>query len=131
MQGKKATSPDGHIIKEKREDLSMALKKETVLQNAIRVKLSAVGIVIRNNVGKFFTAYGQPITIGVPGMSDLTLHAAGGKTIFIETKTPVGRQSKQQKRFQAAVEKLGYEYIIMRSEEEAENLCLRLRKSKN
>jgi len=67
----------------------------------------------------------------VPGLSDLTLYAAGGKTIFIEIKTPDGRQSRQQKQFQTAVEKLGYEYIIMRSEEEAEELCLRLRKLKN
>lgn len=109
----------------------MAQKQETALQNAIRVKLSEVGIVIRNNVGKFFTAYGTPIAVGVPGLSDLTLFANGGKTIFIEIKTPTGCQSKQQKRFQLAVEKLGYEYIILRSEEEAENFCLRLRKLKN
>lgn len=101
------------------------------MQNAIRVKLSEVGIVIRNNVGRFFTTYGQPIVIGVPGLSDLTLYAASGKAIFIEIKTPDGRQSRQQKQFQTAVEKLGYEYIIMRSEEEAEELCLRLRKLKN
>lgn len=88
-------------------------------------------MVVRNNVGKFFTVYGQPIAVGVPGLSDLTLYAAGGKTIFIEIKTPAGRQSKQQKRFQTAVEKLGYEYIIMRSVEEAEKLCLRLQKLKN
>lgn len=109
----------------------MAQKKETTLQNAIRVKLSEVGIVIRNNVGKFFTAYGQPIAIGVPGLSDLTLYSNGGKTVFIEIKTPEGRQSVQQKRFQKAVENLGYEYIIIRSLEEAEKLCLKLRKLKN
>ena len=109
----------------------MAQKKETALQNAIRAELSKAGIVVRNNVGRFFTAYGQPIAIGVPGLSDLTLYAAGGKTIFIEIKTPTGRQSIQQKRFQKTVENLGYEYIIMRSAEEAENLCLKLQKLKN
>lgn len=108
----------------------MAQKEETALQNAIRVKLSEAGIVIRNNSGKFLTIYGQPITIGVPGLSDLTLFAEGGKTIFIEVKTSSGRQSKQQKRFQSAIEKLGYEYIIMRNTEEAEKLCLRLKKLK-
>jgi hypothetical protein len=108
----------------------MAQKQETALQNDIRVKLSEVGIVVRNNVGKFFTTYGAPIAIGVPGMSDLTLYANGGKTIFIEVKTLTGKQREQQKRFQEAVENLGYEYLILRSIEEAENLCLRLRKSK-
>lgn len=101
------------------------------MQNAIRVKLSEVGIVIRNNVGKFLTVYGQPVAVGVPGLSDLTLYADGGKTIFIEIKTPEGRQSKQQKQFQKAVEKLGYEYIIIRSLQEAEKLCLNLRKLKS
>lgn len=109
----------------------MAQKKETALQNAIRAELSKAGIVVRNNVGKFFTAYGQPIAIGTPGLSDLTLYSNGGKTIFIEVKTATGRQSEQQKRFQKAVERLGYEYIIMRSIEEAEDLCLKLRKLKN
>lgn len=101
------------------------------MQNAIRVKLSEVGIVLRNNVGTYITKYGAPIVIGVPGLSDLTLFANGGTTIFIEIKTPTGRQSKQQERFQTAVEKLGFEYIILRSVEEAENLCSRLRKSKS
>ncbi len=88
-------------------------------------------MVIRNNVGNFFTAYGQPIAVGVPGLSDLTLYADKGKTIFIEVKTSTGRQSEQQKRFQQAVENLGYEYIIIRDLEEAEKLCLKLRKLKN
>lgn len=88
-------------------------------------------MVIRNNVGNFFTAYGQPIAVGIPGLSDLTLYADKGKTIFIEVKTSTGRQSEQQKRFQKAVEKLGYEYVIIRKIEEAEKLCLRLQKLKN
>lgn len=102
-----------------------------MLQNAIRVKLSEVGLVLRNNVGTYLTRYGAPIAIGVPGLSDLTLFANGGTTIFIEIKTPTGRQSKQQKHFQSFVERLGYEYIILRSVEEAERLCSRLMKLKS
>lgn len=109
----------------------MAQKTETAIQNAIRVKLSEVGIVVRNNVGRFFTANGYPIAVGVVGLADLTLFAEGGKTIFIEVKTSTGRQSKQQKSFEKAVTKLGYEYIVMRSVEEAEKLCSRLRKLNN
>ncbi len=82
-------------------------------------------------MGTYITEYGAPIVTGVPGLSDLTLFAKGGTAIFIEIKTPSGHQSKQQKRFQSAVEKLGYEYIILRSLEEAENLCSRLLKSKS
>ena len=101
--------------------------KETEIQNAIRVALSELGIVRRNNVGTFLTCYGTPITIGIPGEADLTLFCNGGKTIFIEVKTPSGRQSKQQKRFQAAVENLGFEYMIMRSVDDARKLTERIK----
>ena len=97
-------------------------KEETKLQNAIRAELSRIGIVRRNNVGTFLTVYGKPISIGLPGEADLTLFAKGGKTVFIEIKTVKGRQSRQQKRFQQAVEKLGFSYIIMKSVDDAKKL---------
>lgn len=95
-------------------------KHETEIQNSIRIKLSEIGIVRRNNVGTFYTFDGRPIAIGIPGEADLTLFQNGGKTVFIETKTRTGRQSKKQKRFQAAVERLGYAYLIMRSVDDAQ-----------
>ena len=100
----------------------MAQKKETKLQNDIRSELSKAGIVRRNNVGTFFTAYGNPIVIGLPGEADLTLFCRGGHTVFIEIKTPTGRQSAKQKHFQMLVESLGFRYIIMRSVEDARRL---------
>ena len=95
-------------------------KEETKLQNAIRAELSRIGIVRRNNVGTFLTAYGKPIAIGLPGEADLTLFAKGGKTVFIEIKTAKGWQSKQQKVFEKRVKELGFEYVIMKSLEDAE-----------
>ena len=96
--------------------------EETKLQNAIRVELSKVGIVRRNNVGTFLTVNGNPINIGLPGEADLTLFAKGGKTVFIEVKTPTGRQSKQQRAFQKRAEELGFEYMIVRSLEDIKKL---------
>lgn len=64
---------------------------------------------------------GTPIVIGLPGESDLTLFMRGGKTYFIEIKTPTGRQSKKQKHFQELVKDLGFRYIIMRGVEDARN----------
>lgn len=69
----------------------------------------------------------MPIAIGIPGEADLTLFAEKGQTIFIEIKTPRGRQSEQQKKFEKAVTRLGYEYVIMRSVEEARRLVERLK----
>ena len=103
-------------------------KTETEIQNAIRVALSEVGMVRRNNVGTFLTPDGRPVVIGIPGESDLTLFCDGGRVIFVEVKTPSGRQSKKQKKFQAAVEWRGYEYVILRSAEDARRLIERVRK---
>ena len=94
-------------------------KEETEIQNAIRVALSEIGIVKRNNVGTFYTFDGRPIAIGIPGEADLTLFQNGGKTVFIEVKTRTGRQSAKQKHFQKHFEQMGYEYIIMRSVDDA------------
>lgn len=91
--------------------------------------LSQIGIVRRNNVGTFITTYGAPITIGMSGESDLTLFSCGGKTYFIEIKTPTGKQSKKQKAFQNAVENLGFKYIIMRNVEDAERFVKEVRES--
>lgn len=100
----------------------MAEKKETAIQNAIRAVLSDAGIVRRNNVGIFFTAYGARIAIGLPGEPDLTLFTKTGKTIFIEIKTPTGRQSEKQRHFQKLVEGYGFRYVVMRSVEDAKRL---------
>ena len=104
-------------------------KEETKLQNAIRVALSEYGFVRRNNVGTFLTAYGTPITIGVPGESDLTVFCKGGRTVFLETKTPTGRQSKVQKHFEKYIKNLGYEYYVVRSVEDALRIVEGRRKS--
>ncbi len=95
------------------------MESEISIQNAIRAVLSELGIVRRNNVGLFLTPDGRPIAVGIPGEADLTLFCKGGRTVFIEVKTPSGRQSKQQKHFEKRVRELGYEYVIMRSADDA------------
>ena len=87
-----------------------------------RVALSDIGIVRRNNVGVYVTAYGSPIRIGIPGEPDLTLFTKTGQTIFIEITTPTGRQSAEQRHFQKVVESYGFRYLIMRSMEDAQKL---------
>lgn len=127
MPDSTAINQGGYGISRKR-GVGLESKKETQIQNAIRAELSRVGIVRRNNVGVFITPYGQKIHIGLSGESDLTLFCKNSKTYFIEIKTPCGRQAQNQKNFQKAVENLGFEYIIMRSVDDAKKFLERFSK---
>ena len=78
---------------------------ETVIQNAIRDLLRLDGwLVIRHQQGM-----GSYL-----GLSDLSA-IKDGRTIYIEVKTPTGRQSEYQKQFQKDVEAHGAVYILARS----------------
>lgn len=53
----------------------------------------------------------------VAGVSDLLLLVPSGNHhgLCIEMKTPKGRQSEAQRRWQQAVEEMGYKYALVRS----------------
>jgi hypothetical protein len=51
------------------------------------------------------------------GVSDLVV-VLPGKILFLEIKTPTGKQSESQKVFQSMVESLGHQYAIARSVED-------------
>lgn len=58
-----------------------------------------------------------------PGWPDLEI-LDQDKIVFVEFKAPkVGRQSPEQKKVQALLEKLGYMYSIIRTYEEFVELC--------
>lgn len=57
-----------------------------------------------------------------PGVSDLVV-VLPHRVIFLEVKTPIGRQSDPQKTFQGIVESLGHEYVMVRSVDEALRAC--------
>lgn len=53
----------------------------------------------------------------VAGVSDLIIVRLN-EIIFVEVKTEIGKQSKEQKEFQKIIEKLGFKYILVRSLED-------------
>ncbi len=57
-----------------------------------------------------------------PGWPDLEI-LDRGKVIFVEFKTPKGRQSPEQKKVQELLQKLGYFYGIVRTYEDFTALC--------
>lgn len=73
----------------------------------------------RINVGAWKTEHGF-VRSAPKGTPDICGILTGGFALFIETKSATGRQSKEQKAFQAMVERFGGCYVLARSVEEAE-----------
>ena len=93
--------------------------RERSVQNAIRLALSVEGVILRLNVGLFYTEDGRPIATGLPrGTSDL-LFIGRGYVAFIETKAPKGRVTEDQLNFLARMRSLGHRAGIARSVEDA------------
>jgi hypothetical protein len=57
------------------------------------------------------------------GVADLTWICPDNRTIHIELKTEIGRQSKAQKQWQNMVEARGHTYHLIRSLAEFQELC--------
>jgi hypothetical protein len=100
--------------------------KESILQDKIRLALGRIpGLCLwRNNCGydgERRVRYG----VGSPGGADL-IGLYNGRFVAVEIKTPSGRQSEDQRRFQALVEAKGGEYVILRSVEDAESWISRV-----
>lgn len=74
----------------------------------------------RNNSGALPDETGRMIRFGLPGSADiLGLLVPSGRFLAIEVKTPIGKQSDQQKRFQLMVERSGGLYVLARSVDDA------------
>jgi hypothetical protein len=79
------------------------------------VALSRAGaFVMRNNSGLFFTHTGRRVRASMPGAADI-IAVHQGRALAVECKTATGRQLPAQRNFQAAWERAGGVYIIVRS----------------
>ena len=86
---------------------------ESLILGAVRQFLQLGGwLVIRHQQG--LGAY--------KGFPDLTA-VKDGRTVYVEVKTPTGRQSEAQVAFQREVEERGCEYIVARSTADVAHLC--------
>lgn len=79
---------------------------------------AATGQKITVQPGMVILMDARPIAFGLPGSADI-LGVRRGRGFGIECKTPTGRQSEQQQKFQAAFERAGGLYGIARSPAEA------------
>ena len=58
------------------------------------------------------------VRFGVPGQADLTGILRGGRRLEIEIKSPIGRQTPDQRAFQALIERFGGVYALARTVED-------------
>lgn len=93
---------------------------ETVIMRDILVAVSALPqtLVWRNNTGVGVAPGKRVVRFGLLGSSDI-IGVHRGRAVAIEAKAPRGRQSDEQRRFQAAWERAGGIYILARSADEA------------
>jgi hypothetical protein len=60
------------------------------------------------------------VKFGTPGAADLSGLLRDGRRLEVEVKTSKGRQSEQQRKFQAMIERFGGVYILARNADDAE-----------
>lgn len=94
---------------------------ETDLMRQILVAVSALpgALFWRQQSGVFRSLSGrETVRVGIPGMADLG-GVYLGRSVQIEVKTPIGRLSKEQKRWKTAVERAGGVFVVARNPTDA------------
>ncbi len=92
--------------------------RESEIQRLCMLALSDAGcVVLRSQVGTFYTKDGRPVRVGVVGHSDLYGVRPDGRAYFVETKTRYGRLRPEQSRFLEAMRACGAVAIVARDHE--------------
>lgn len=88
--------------------------KESIVMSSVKQWLDLRGVLyVRNNSGAVKTQAGRFITFGGKGWADIiALHK--GRALAIECKSSSGRQSPEQKAFQANWEHEGGVYLLLK-----------------
>ncbi len=81
-----------------------------------KLRLNLFAVPNGSNIGQRAGAYMRAEGLR-SGVSDL-IFCYNGVATFIEVKTPKGRQNENQKKFEKAIKKAGFEYFIVRSVDE-------------
>ena len=92
----------------------MARRSEKDIQSETMIRLQEAyptALILRQNTGAAKNHAGHFVRFGVPGQADLKtiIH---GLAVEIEVKSETGRQRKDQKNYQQAVESAGGIYVL-------------------
>ncbi len=107
----------------------MKVKPEQAVQRAITDLLTVERVWWRRMQSGMLPGFAQggkrrPIRVGTPGMADIlcTPRVAVSKgqlvILWVEAKSPVGKQSNVQREFQVEVEAEGHFYLLARSSDD-------------
>ena len=84
------------------------MNPETKLQNQIIAALCEKGCYAENHtVGDFYTKYGNRVSVGTPGQSDIYGHRPDGMAFYVEVKMPGEKPRKNQLDFIEAMKASG------------------------
>lgn len=99
------------------------MNEETAIMNRIMAECADIAILMRYNVGLFFTANGTMVKQGVKGTSDLIgFRLSDCKFVAIEVKTATGRPTPEQRNFLTAMKQYGALCGIARNTEQAREI---------
>ena len=116
MEKKTPTSRSDEIERLKAEKPPRRTNPETLILREVKKILEADGwfvVRIHQSLG------------ATPGIADLVA-IADGRTVWVEIKTPNGRQSMHQRLFQLQVEEAGVEYRIVRRADDIKDMLRRV-----
>lgn len=103
--------------------LADALEAEILRETLLALSALPGVVVWRQNSGLYYTPDGRGgwrrVRSAIPGAADITGLCHGGRRLEVECKTSTGRQSEDQRTYQAVIERAGGLYVLARSAAEA------------
>lgn len=115
MKGEKAPQFGGRKILEK--DILRVILHYLTLRKVWHRRINSGGAMLQGHGGK-----GQFVRFGAPGMPDILARGSQGAVIWIEVKSPTGKQSPDQVIWQRDSERFGDIYIVARKVEDVMSL---------
>jgi len=76
-------------------------------------RINSGGAVLNGHGGR-----GQFVRFGAPGMPDILARGSNGAVVWIECKSPTGKQTEDQRKWQEDMERFGDIYILARKAED-------------
>ena len=92
------------------KDIQRSILQYLALRKVWHRRINSGGAMLNGHGGR-----GQFVRFGASGMPDILARGSNGAVIWIEVKSPTGRQTEDQRKWQEDMERFGDVYILARS----------------